>query len=154
MKRACKAACVIALLLPMQLSGEGTQGAIGSRAERELLAASIAWDEAYNAENLDAVMALYADGAVSMPPGFPALVGKPALRFDYEFLFEHYDFHHQTTVVQLEIEGSLSVERGEYVMTVTPADGGPAFVETGKHLVVRRQIRGAWLVIEETWNTH
>jgi len=154
MKRTLKSVCLIAVLLPMQLSAQGNGSTIGSRAERENLAAAIAWDDAFNSENLDAVMALYADGAVSAPPGFPALVGKPSIQADYEYLFEHFNFHHQTTVVQLEIQGSLAVERGDYVMIVVPADGSPAFVETGKHMIVRRQISGSWYVIEETWNTH
>jgi ketosteroid isomerase-like protein len=89
-----------------------------------------------------------------MPPGFPAISGKPAIQADYEYLFENFDFHHQTTVVQLEVQGSMAVERGEYAMLIVPADGSPAFVETGKHLVVRRLINGSWYVIEETWNTH
>ena len=150
MKRILRAACVLALLLPMPLSAQGN----GSRAERENLEIAITWDNAFNTENLAAVMALYADDAVSAPPGFPPLIGKAAIQADYEFLFANYDFHHQTTVVQLEIEGSLAVERGEYVMLVIPADGTPPFVETGKHMIVRRRINGVWLVIEETWNTH
>jgi ketosteroid isomerase-like protein len=155
MNRIVKAVCLIAVLLPMQLSGQGNGAPIGSRGERENLAIAIEWDDAFNSENLEAVMALYADDAVSMPPGFPALVGKPSIQADYEYLFEHYDFHHETTVVQLEIQGSLAVERGEYVMLVVPTDGsGEPFIETGKHMIVRRQIDGSWYVIEETWNTH
>ena len=154
MNRILRTIGAIALLLPMQLSAQDHGSEIGSSAERENLEMSIAWDNAFNTENLDAVMAQYADDAVSMPPGFPALVGKDLIQADYEFLFENFDFHHQTTVVQLEISGSLAVERGEYIMLVIPADGSPAFVETGKHLIVRQRIGGTWYVIEETWNTH
>ena len=50
--------------------------------------------------------------------------------------------------MQLEIEGSLA-ERGEYTMLVVPADGSPAFVETGKHIVVRRRIEGEWVSVIE-----
>ena len=35
--------------------------------ESQIREASKAWDEAFNAEDLSALMALYADGAVSMP---------------------------------------------------------------------------------------
>lgn len=123
-------------------------------AERENLAAAVAWDAAFNSEDLDAVMALYADGAVSMPPGFPARVGTPPIQADYEFIFENFDVHHETTVVQLEIHGSMAVERGEYVMTLTPADGSEAIVEIGKHMIVRRKVGATWLVVMEIWNVH
>ena len=100
-------------------------------------------------------MALYARGAVSMPPGvFPALVGRRAIRADFEFLFANFDFHHQTTVVQLEVQGPMAVERGEYTMTVVPADGSGAFVETGKHMITRRKIDDAWVSVMEIWNIH
>jgi hypothetical protein len=59
-----------------------------------------------------------------------------------------------TKVVQLEIQGTLSVERGDYSMLVVPADGSGAFVETGKHIIVRRWINGSWLSVIETWNVH
>ena len=151
MNRLARIVCLMAVLLPLPIAAEDTD--IGNNAERELLAASAAWDNAFNTENVDAVMALYADGAVSMPPGFPALIGKPSIQADYEFLFENFDFHHQTTVMQLDIHGTLAVERGEYTMLVAPA-GGAAFVETGKHIVVREKINGSWVVIVEAWNLH
>jgi ketosteroid isomerase-like protein len=124
------------------------------QAVRELLRISALWDTAAAAEDLDTIMAMYADDAVEMPPGVPTIVGKPAIRADYEFLFANYDLQHVTKVVQLEIQGTLSVERGDYSMLVVPADGSGAFVETGKHLIVRRWINGSWLNVMETWNVH
>jgi ketosteroid isomerase-like protein len=129
MNRLTKTLCLIAVLVPFSTAVKGTAAQAANNAERELLAASAAWDEAFNSGDVDGVMALYADGAVSMPPGFPDLVGKAAIQADYEFLFENFDFQHQTTVVQLEIHGAMAVERGEYTNLVTPADGSP-FVET------------------------
>src|SRR5262245_23483145 len=137
MKRLIRVACLMVLVLPMRISA---QVDTKSRAVRENLAIAEAWDEAFNSEHLDAVMALYAEGAVEAPPGLPNIEGKDAIRADYEFLFANYDFHHQTTVVQLEVQGAMAVERGAYTMLVTPADGSPAFVETGKHMIVRRLI--------------
>ena len=121
-----------------------------SEAIQQNLAAAVAWDAAFNSEDVDAVMELYADGAVSMPPGFLPLIGKPAIRADYEFTFSNFNLHHKTTVVQLEVQGSMAVERGEYVMK----DSTGAVVETGKHMITRRRINGSWLVVMEIWNTH
>jgi ketosteroid isomerase-like protein len=149
-----KTALLIAALLPWHAGSQHLTGPVGTSAERENLAASVAWDVAFNSENLSALMTLYSEGVVSMPPGFPALIGKSAVEADFAFLFDNFDFTHQTTVMQLEIQGSLAVERGEYTMLVVPADGSPAFTETGKHIVVRRLVNGSWVHVMETWNLH
>ena len=152
MNRLTRIMCVITVLLPFSIAAKGTASQDGNNAERELLAASAAWDEAFNSEDLEGLMALYTDASVSMPPGLPDLEGKAAIRADYEFLFENFDFDHVTTVVQLEVRGTMAVERGEYTMLVTPADGSGAFIETGKHLIVKEKINGAWVSVVETWN--
>lgn len=154
MNRHLKIGFLIVALLPLPIQHQVLSGPVGTSAERENLALAVAWDAAFNSEDLDALMSLYADGIVSMPPGFPALVGKSAVEADFAFLFDNFDFTHQTTVVQLEIHGTLAVERGDYTMLVVPADGSPAFVETGKHMIVRRQVNGAWVHVMETWNLH
>ena len=154
MNRLIRVTCLMAVLLPLQISAQGTALDPDNRAVRENLALAVTWDEAFNSENVAGVMALYADGAVSAPPGLPNLIGKPAIQADYEFLFANFNFHHETTVVQLEIHGTMAVERGEYAMVVVPADGSPAFLETGKHMIVRRQLNGVWKVVMETWNVN
>ena len=115
--------------------------------ESQIREASQAWDEAFNAEDLDALMALYADGAVSMPPGFPALEGKEAISQDFEYVFATFDWEHETTIVDLLMSGNVAVERGAYTMR----EGGEVF-EAGKHIVIRQKHGNAWLVVKEIWN--
>ena len=116
--------------------------------EDQIYAASAAWDEAFNAEDLDTIMTYYADGAVSMPPGFPVLEGKEMIRADFEFIFDTFDWRHKTNIVDLLRSGNVVVERGQYEMR----ENGIVF-ETGKHIVVRQNLRGSWLVVWEIWNT-
>jgi len=149
MSRLVRITGLIALLFVSAVS-VAEPGFQNSEAVQQNLNAAIAWDAAFNSEDVDGVVELYANGAVSMPPGFLPLIGKPSIRADYEFLFSNFNLHHQTTVVQLEVQGSMAVERGEYVMT----DGTGAVVETGKHMITRHRINGSWLVVMEIWNTH
>ena len=144
------AALLLVLAIPGGVSSVSLAEPQNSEALRENLNAAIAWDAAFNSKNLDAIMELYADGAVEMPPGFLPIIGKPAIKADYEFLFNNFNFHHQTTVVQLEIQGPMAVERGQYIMT----DDKGVVVEVGKHLITRRKINGSWVSVMETWNTH
>ena len=116
--------------------------------ESQIREASKAWDEAFNAEDLSAIMKLYADEAVSMPPGFPALEGKEAISQDFEYIFANFDWEHETTIVSLLMSGNVAVERGAYTMS----EGGETF-EVGKHIVIRQKHGNAWLVVREIWNT-
>src|SRR5262249_28116544 len=115
MSRSVRITGRIALLLTLAFAGgissasPATPSAVqigDGEGVRDNRAVAAAWDAAFNTENIEAVMALYADGAVSMPPGFLPSIGKPAIRADFEFLFSNFDLHHQTTVVQLEVQGT------------------------------------------------
>ena len=61
-----------------QLRQIGVDAATGR--EDQIREASTAWDEAFNAADLEQLMTLYADDAVSMPPGLATLEGKTAIR--------------------------------------------------------------------------
>lgn len=117
--------------------------------ESQIREASRAWDEAFNAEDVDALMKLYARGAASMPPGFPASESKEAIRSDLTFYFKKFDRKHETTIVDLLISGNVAVERGAYTLTE-----GDKIVETGKHIVVREKLGNEWLIVWEIWNIH
>ena len=119
---------------------------------RQIREASAAWDEAFNVANLDQLMELYAEGAVSMPPGFPALVGKGAIRADFEWFFDNFSSSHETRIVDILISGNLAVEQAEYFQTFTPKDGSDPFTETGKHIEVRMRSGRSWQIVKEIWN--
>jgi len=116
--------------------------------ESQIREASKAWDEAFNAEDHSALMELYADEAVSMPPGIPALEGKEVIGQDFEYIFETYNWKHETTIVDLLISGNVAVERGAYTMSSEEGET----LEAGKHIVVRQKHGNAWLVVREIWN--
>jgi uncharacterized protein (TIGR02246 family) len=120
--------------------------------ESQIERASEAWDEAFNAADVRKLMSLYADDAVSMPPGFETLVGKDAIRADFEWFFDNFYSYHQTTIVDIVMSGRLAVEQGDYFQTFTPKNGGDPFMETGKHIVVYRKSGRSWKVVKEIWN--
>jgi ketosteroid isomerase-like protein len=139
---------------PIATSPESTRGegvAANTGWEDQIEAASEAWDTAFNAENIDQLMALYAEDAVSMPSGFPALEGKEAIRNDFEYIFAEFNYEHETEIVGLLISGNVAVERGQY--TLVDTDTGET-IEAGKHIVVRQKSGNAWKVVWEIWNTN
>ena len=70
-----------------------------------------AWDAAFNAGDVDALMALYAADSLSLPPG-RAPMDNTALRADLEALFADYSAEHISTFVSGHAEGNTFVEYG------------------------------------------
>ena len=140
------------ILLAATLAAAGPLAADAADPADEVRAASAAWDKAFNAENLDALMDRYHENAVSMAPGFPSSVGREAIRGDFEGLFAGNAARHATDIQDLLVRDDIAVERAHYTMEITP-EGGDTAVEQGKHIVVYRRDRdGAWRVLWEIWN--
>ena len=118
----------------------------------EIRAASAAWDEAFNAGDLDALMDRYHDNAVSMPPGFPSSAGRASIRGDFEGFFAGNAARHATDIQDILVRDDVAIERARYTMEITP-EGGDTVTERGKHIVVyRRGEDGTWRVLWEIWN--
>ena len=111
-----------------------------------------AWDAAFNAGDVDALMALYAADSLSLPPG-RAPMDNAALRADLEALFADYSAEHISTFVSGHAEGNTFVEYGGYTMEATPKGDAEPFSEEGKHvMVLSQQTDGTWKILWEIWN--
>ena len=55
-----------------------------NKVKAEIQALETAWSTAQNAKDINALMAMYADDAVSMPDGAPTLRGKAAIQAQQE----------------------------------------------------------------------
>lgn len=142
------------LILASLILGTSACAAVAQTVEDEVRAARAAWDEAYSAGDLDRLMELYTEAAVSMAPGFPASVGREAIEADLGGFLAEHETQHETDIEDILVEGDLAIERAAYTDQITP-EGGETFTERGKHIVVyRRGEDGAWRVLWEIWNTN
>lgn len=108
--------------------------------------------DAYNAGDVEAIVAGYADDAVLMPSGMPSLVGHDAIRKYF------------TDSIQTAKVAGLTESLGEYSSGVsgdlgwtagsskeTSASG--ATVWAGKYVAIWKKSKdGKWLNIRDTWN--
>lgn len=141
------------LILALSILAASAFAAVAQMAVEEVRGARTAWDEAYSAGNIDRLMEMYTEDAVSMAPGFPASVGRDAIRADLGSFLAAHDTRHETAIQDILIEGNLAIERATYTDAISPKDG-KAFTERGKHIVVyQRGADGVWRVLWEIWNT-
>ena len=120
--------------------------------EAALKATTLTWLEAYNAGDVEKMVALYEEGAVLMPPHAPAANGHAAIR---AFLTADTAGAKAAGIKLVPgtstagVAGDTGWESGSY--TATDASG--AVVDSGSYLSVSHKSNGKWLYIRDTYNS-
>ncbi len=143
---------VIVLLMTLMLGA--CQKSDTEAQEEKFLEAVWAHENAFQAGDVDRLAELYAEDAVSMPPGFPASVGREAIKGDLQFFFDEFVLDRQFTLANYEIAGDYATRRGEWTQTLTPKAGGDPVIETGRCTLGFKKIDDQWKVAWEIWNTY
>jgi ketosteroid isomerase-like protein len=117
-------------------------------------AADTAWSAAAAKQNLEGVLAYYADGAAVMPPNQELMSTKADIRKLWEgMLVKGTDLSWTPGSVDLSASGDVAVVEGYYLMTTRPAKGKPA-MDRGKYLETwRKQADGSWKVTADMWSS-
>jgi ketosteroid isomerase-like protein len=103
---------------------------------------------AFNGNDMDAILDLYADNSVFMPPNAPSLRGREPLREFYEDLIA------RATNLRLETEdvagyGPLAYETGTYSLVYQ--DG--AVRDRGKYVFIWRRLNDVWRTEKTIWSS-
>ncbi len=121
-----------------------------AKVKSEIQALENAWAAALNARDLNALMAMYADDAVSMPDNAPMLAGKDAIRKQQEQEFagtpagQTYSFD----VLDVYVNGNTVTETGK----ATYKDAAGKVTGTGKYMVVWEKQGDKYLCVREIYN--
>src|SRR5262245_51240002 len=109
---------------------------------------------AVNTSDLSAVVDVWADEGVLMPPHHPALRGRVEIEHYFTRLFQQSRFTFSFPRSSIDVAGDLAFERLEYAATMTPLGGGQTSSDVGKGLhVFRRHPSGSWQLIMDIWNS-
>lgn len=116
----------------------------------EIQAAENAWAAALNARDLNALMAMYTDDAVSMPDNEPMQVGKAAIQKAQEAEFKNMpkDMNFAFEALDVYGDGETVTETGKS----TYKDATGKVTGTGKYMVVWKKQDGKYLCIREIYN--
>ncbi len=117
----------------------------------EIIAVENAWAAAINAKDMNAMMALYADDAVSMPDGEPVLSGKAAIQKHQEA-----EFAKPAKFASIAFETTDVYAQGDVVTEVGKTmykDAAGKTTGSGKYIAVFEKRDGKYLCIREIYNS-
>ncbi len=120
------------------------------KVKAEIQALENAWSAAQNAKDINALMAMYADDAVSMPDGEPTLRGKAAIKAQQEADFAKAKEGHTSAYEVQELFGDDNVVTE--IGTSATKDASGAVVRTGKYVAIWQKSDGKYLCIREIYN--
>lgn len=111
------------------------------------------YTQAVVAGDVDAVVAVYTENAVLLPPNTAMVQGRAAIRAASE---ADTLVTQELTLTSAEIDGrgDVAFDRGTWTWTGLAADTAEAVTETGNYLVIaRKQADGSWLWAVDIWNS-
>ena len=115
---------------------------------REALVAAV------NRSDAESASQLWTDDGQMMPPNYPTIHGRAAIRAHFADLFTRRQFRYTLRNSELQVSGDIALERVEYHVIVTSNDDGSTTEDSGKGLhVYRRHPDGRWLLSADIWNS-
>ena len=112
------------------------------------------WSEAAQDRNVERVLSFWADDAIVLPPGSPAVAGKAAIRefVVKSFQMPGFSISWKTTDVVVSRSGDFAYATGANRVTFNRADGSHVAVEGKAVTVWRRGTDGLWKCVVDIWN--
>ncbi len=130
----------------------GSQGPSANAAdEAAIQAAADSWNTAYNAGEVDKIVALYTVDAVLMPPDAPLAKGQAAIR---EYLAKDVAAARAAGTTVRDAGGTIGFtgDLGWHAGRFVAVDPTGKTVASGKYTELWRKVDGHWLMIRDIWN--
>jgi uncharacterized protein (TIGR02246 family) len=100
-----------------------------------------------------AIAQLYTEDGALMPPGAPAAQGRQAVEQAWRGMMETpgFELTFEPTEIVVSSAGDMALDRGTYRFTSSGSDG--PVTDTGKYVVVWRNIDGSWKAAADIFNS-
>ena len=134
--------------LPLFLMMIGCNQAPMSEDPSAIVANTEAWEAAFNAKDVDGIVALYTSDARVLPPNAEMVSGSDAVRTIFGGFIDA-GIGGELTSIESKISGNIAYDVGTYALH---NDDGP--VDNGKFIVTfRRGDDGEWRINNDIWNS-
>lgn len=112
-------------------------------------------EAAFEAGDLDALLALRTNDFIVMPPNQAAVEGKEAVRGFISGMFGQLQMEETMVSEEIVVSGDWAFDRGTFTGSVTPSSGGKTMTLDGKYLwILKRQPDGSWKYTIQMWNNN
>ena len=146
-------ALFVGIMFAVTACSATTPAAVDTSAdEATIKGMTAAWLDAYNAGDVEKIVAMYAEDAVLMPPHAAVANGQPGIRA----YLQTDTAGAKAAGVRLVpgpatagVVGDMGWESGSYTVN----DGSGKTVDSGSYLSVSRKVNGKWLLIRDTYNS-
>jgi ketosteroid isomerase-like protein len=118
--------------------------------ESDLAGRAVTWVKEYNADNLNAVVALYAEDGCRMPPNAETVRGSKAILAQIKTGKAQGAAKIKVVVTSAETMGDMGWGAGTYELM--GADG--AQVDNGKWMNTSKKVNGTWKIQCDIWNSN
>jgi len=148
-----KTAAICSLALALLFGIRSASQASPSSDVAAIHAADDAWAKAYNAGQVEGVVALYDEAAVIYPPGVEPVRGRAAIK---EFFTKDMASFAQTALsltLDEKPDGGVSGAMGWSSGIWTAKDKAGNVVDSGWYFSVSRKVGGKWLYVRDAWNS-
>jgi len=119
----------------------------------KLQADAISWFDYFAKADSEGIANLYAEDALVMPPGAPAVNGRPAIKTLFGGMASSAKAAgislKQGSVTGSEVNGDLGWISGTY----TVQDSSGTTLDSGNYVSVHHRTNGSWLYIRDIWNS-
>jgi uncharacterized protein (TIGR02246 family) len=116
--------------------------------EHALESGAAKWMAAFNAKDIDAMTALYAEDAVLLPPDAPAIFGRDAVLAAMKEMFAS-GLGIELEDLEIKAENGLGYKAGRY--RLLSEDG--SLVDRGKYIEIWTKNDGTWVLHRDIWNS-
>jgi ketosteroid isomerase-like protein len=153
MNTIAKALCLAPFALLLALCPSLVAAADDAAEVAALHAVDDAWAKAYNAGNVEGLVALYDEHALLMPAGAPAASGTAAIRAYFKDDVAGAQKAGISFALGAKPDGGVSGDWGWVSGTYSVKDKSGKVIDTGKYLSVSRKSGGKWAYVRDTWNS-
>ena len=109
--------------------------------------------EAFNKGDLTAAMEVYTEDATILPPNADIMKGKEAITAYWQVAMDMGVKEAKLETVDVTPMGDKAAcEIGNYVLKIHP-EGGEAFTDKGKYLMIWKLVDGSWKWDSDAWNS-
>ncbi|MCT2559514.1 SgcJ/EcaC family oxidoreductase [Tsuneonella sp. YG55] len=111
------------------------------------------WLQLVEAKDAETIAGLYTEDGAVMPPNAPIGKGRAAIKETWAAMMQTPGFAltFEPEEILVAASGDLALDRGTYRLTVAP-DGTPV-TDTGKYVVVWRNVGGEWKAAADIFNS-